>query len=71
MPAIQVRENETLDYALRRFKRTCERAGVIFEARRREFYEKPAWIRKRKKTAALKRNQRRLRREQRMFMRKY
>ena len=41
MPVIKVRENEPFDVALRRFKRSCEKAGVLAEVRRREFYEKP------------------------------
>ncbi len=60
MPAIKVKENEPFDYALRRFKQTCEKAGTISEVRRREFYEKPTAIRKRKKAAAVKRNLKRL-----------
>lgn len=39
MPVIKVRENEPFDVALRRFKRSCEKAGVLAEVRRREFYE--------------------------------
>ncbi len=60
MPAIKLKENEPFDYALRRFKRTCEKAGTISEVRRREFYEKPTAVRKRKKAAAVKRNLKRL-----------
>ena len=41
MPSVKVKENEPFEYALRRFKRSCEKAGVIAETRRREFYEKP------------------------------
>ncbi|MEM9622671.1 MAG: 30S ribosomal protein S21, partial [Pseudomonadota bacterium] len=41
MPHVKVRENEPFDVALRRFKRSCEKAGVLSEVRRREFYEKP------------------------------
>ncbi len=40
MPVIKVRENEPFDVALRRFKRSCEKAGVLAEVRRREFYGK-------------------------------
>ena len=47
MPVIKVRENEPFDVALRRFKRSCEKAGVLAEVRRREFYEKPTTERKR------------------------
>ena len=49
MPVIKVRENEPFDVALRRFKRSCEKAGVLAEVRRREFYEKPTTERKRAK----------------------
>ena len=63
MPSVKVRENEPFEYALRRFKRSCEKAGVLAETRRREFYEKPTWERKRKAAAAVKRNMRRLSRE--------
>jgi small subunit ribosomal protein S21 len=56
MPSVRVRENEYFDVALRRFKRACEKAGVLSELRRREFYEKPTQERKRKKAAAVKRH---------------
>ena len=39
MPVIKVRENESFDVALRRFKRSCEKAGILAEVRAREFYE--------------------------------
>ncbi len=55
MPSVKVRENEPFDIALRRFKRSCEKAGILAEVRRREFYEKPTAVRKRKKAAAVKR----------------
>ena len=38
MPSVKLKENEPFDIALRRFKRTCEKAGVLSEVRRREFY---------------------------------
>ena len=63
MPAVRVRENEPFDVALRRFKRACEKAGVLSEVRRREFYEKPTSVRKRKLAAAVKRHQKKLFRE--------
>lgn len=63
MPSVKVRENEPFEYALRRFKRSCEKAGVLAETRRREFYEKPTQERKRKAAAAVKRNLRRMSRE--------
>ena len=49
MPSVRVRENEYFDAALRRFKRACEKAGILTELRRREYYEKPTQERKRKK----------------------
>ncbi len=39
MPVIKVRENESFDVALRRFKRSCEKAGILAEVRAREFYK--------------------------------
>lgn len=63
MPTVRVRENEPFEVALRRFKRTCEKAGVLSEIRRREFYEKPTSVRKRKAAAAVKRHLKRLFRE--------
>ena len=48
-----VRLARYFDAALRRFKRACEKAGVLTELRRREFYEKPTQERKRKKAAAV------------------
>jgi small subunit ribosomal protein S21 len=63
MPSVKVRENEPFEMALRRFKRTCEKAGVLAETRRREYYEKPTQERKRKRAAAVKRHLRRLSRE--------
>jgi small subunit ribosomal protein S21 len=63
MPSVKVRENEPFDIAMRRFKRSCEKAGVLSEVRRREFYEKPTSIRKRKMAAAVKRHQKKVSRD--------
>lgn len=52
---VRVGKNETLDSALRRFKRNCQRAGVLSEVRKREHYEKPSVRRKKKSEAARKR----------------
>lgn len=60
MPNVKVRENEPFDVALRRFKRSCEKAGILAEVHRREFYEKPTQVRKRKSAAAVKRWQKKL-----------
>jgi len=55
---IKVGRNETLDSALRRFKRQCQRSGVLKECRRREHYEKPSVRRKKKSEAARKKKKR-------------
>ena len=55
MSEIRVRENESLEQALRRFKRQCARSGVLSEVRKREHYEKPSVKRKKKSEAARKR----------------
>ncbi|MCF6466522.1 30S ribosomal protein S21 [Clostridium sp. Cult2] len=52
MAEIKVGENESLDNALKRFKRQCARSGVLSEYRKREHYEKPSVRRKKKSEAA-------------------
>lgn len=71
MPNVRVRENEPFDIALRRFKRTCEKAGVLSELRRREAYEKPTTERKRKRAAAVKRHLKKLAKEEARRTRQY
>ena len=61
MTTIRVKDNEPFDVALRRFKRTIEKLGLLTDLRAREFYEKPTSERKRKKAAAVKRNYKRIR----------
>ena len=55
MAEVKLKENESLDSALRRFKKQCSRAGVIAEVRKREAYEKPSVRRRKKSEAARKR----------------
>ena len=55
MPGLKVRDSESYESALRRFKKQCEKAGILSEVRRREFYEKPSVRRKKKSIAARKR----------------
>ena len=55
MSEIRVKENESLESALRRFKRSCAKSGVLSELRKREHYEKPSVKRKKKSEAARKR----------------
>ncbi len=71
MPNVRVKENEPFEIALRRFKRSCEKAGVLAEVRRREFYEKPTAERKRKAAAAVKRHLKKVSRENRRWERQY
>ena len=60
MPTVRVRDNEPFDIAIRRFKRACEKAGILAEVHRREVYEKPTAMRKRKAAAAVKRWQKKM-----------
>ena len=55
MPDIVVREKEPFEFALRRFKKQCEKAGILIEVRKRQFFEKPSLRRKKKAEAARKR----------------
>ncbi|MBI2068425.1 MAG: 30S ribosomal protein S21 [Deltaproteobacteria bacterium] len=55
MTSIKVREGEPLEVAVRRFKRQCEKAGILTEVRKREHYEKPSVRKKKKQIAARKR----------------
>ncbi len=71
MPHVRIKENEPFDIALRRFKRACEKAGLLAEVRRREFYEKPTSVRKRQAAAAVKRHAKKVSREQKKQQRLY
>lgn len=64
MPTVRVKENENFEVSLRRFKRLCEKASILSDLRRHEYFEKPTWKRKRKKASAVKRYQKKLLREQ-------
>ena len=55
MAEVRVKENESLDSALKKFKRACARSGIMTELRKRECYEKPSVRRKKKSEAARKR----------------
>ncbi|NBI05658.1 30S ribosomal protein S21 [Senegalia massiliensis] len=61
MAEIKVGDSESLENALRRFKRQCSRSGVLSEARKREHYEKPSVARKKKAEAARRKNKRKRR----------
>ena len=60
MPTIYVKEGDNPEIALKRFKRACEKAGIPSELRRRERYEKPTTVRKRKRAAAVKRTMKKI-----------
>ena len=51
MSVIKVKDNESFEVSMKRFKKSCEKAGILTELRRREYYDKPS-IRKKKKAAA-------------------
>lgn len=59
MTEVRVGENESIDSAIKRFKRQCARSGVLNEYRKREHYEKPSVKRKKKSDAAKRKNRRR------------
>ena len=61
MPQVVIKEDESFESALRRFKKQCEKAGVLSELRKREHYEKPSVRRKKKMLAARKKALKRLR----------
>ena len=62
MPAVIIRDGESFESALKRFKKQCERTGILSEIKRREHYEKPSVKRKKKILAAKKRALKKLRR---------
>ena len=62
MPVVKVKENESFEQPLRRFKKTCEKAGILTELRRREYYDKPSIRKKKKAAAARKRALKKMRR---------
>lgn len=56
MPGINIREGDSFEAALKKFKKQCEKAGILSEVRKREAYEKPSVKRKKKDIAARKRS---------------
>ena len=61
MPCVILEENESFESALRRFKKQCEKAGILSELKKRQHYEKPSVKRKKKEAAARKRLLKKLR----------
>ena len=70
MAVVRIKNYESFDVALRRFKRACEKAGIMTRLRQLEFYEKPTAQRKRKHAAAIKREVKRQNKEKEIFNRK-
>ncbi len=66
MPLIKVRDDESLENALRRFKRKCEKSVILTEIKKRQHYEKPSVRKKRKALAARKKLLKRLAQERRL-----
>ncbi|MCX7829963.1 MAG: 30S ribosomal protein S21 [Acidobacteriota bacterium] len=65
MPLVVVKDGETVEGALRRFKRKCEKAGILSELKKRQHYEKPSVKRKKKAIAARKKLLKKLAQERR------
>ncbi len=70
MAFVKVEEGENIDRALKRFKRECERDGILREGKKRDYYEKPATQRKNKKKAAERRRMKKMRKMQLRMTRK-
>jgi small subunit ribosomal protein S21 len=66
---VSVREDESFESALRRFKRKCEKSGVLTELKKRQHYEKPSVKRKRKAVQARKKMLRKMAEERRLGLR--
>ena len=62
MPGVRVKENESFELALKRFKKQCEKTGILSEIKKREHFEKPSVKRKKKILAAKKRALKKLKR---------
>ena len=69
LPVVHVRDDESFEGALRRFKRKCEKSGVLTELKKRQYYEKPSVKRKRKAVQARKKILRKMAEERRMGLR--
>jgi small subunit ribosomal protein S21 len=55
MPVVRIRENESFENALKKFKKQCEKEGILSEIKKREHYDKPSVKKKKKAIAARKR----------------
>lgn len=66
MPVVYIREDESFEGAMRRFKRKCEKSGILTELKKRQYFEKPSVKRKRKDAQARKKIARKLSEERRL-----
>jgi len=55
MSEVRIKDNESLDSALKRFKRSCTKAGVLTDLRKKEYYQSPS-VKRRKKSEAARKN---------------
>jgi small subunit ribosomal protein S21 len=69
VPLVQVRDDESFESAMRRFKRKCEKSGILTELKKRQHYEKPSVKRKRKEVQARKKMMRKMAEERRLGLR--
>lgn len=69
MPVVQIRDEESFENALRRFKRKCEKSGILTELKKRQYFEKPSVKRKRKAVQARKKMLRKMAEERRLGLR--
>lgn len=60
MLGVKVRDGESIESAIKRFKKECEKAGIITEIKKREFYEKPSMVRKKKIAAARRKREKKI-----------
>ena len=63
MVHVKIRDNEPFEKAFKRFTKTFEKSGVLAELRRREYYEKPSMVNRKKRIAAARKNQKQMRYE--------
>jgi small subunit ribosomal protein S21 len=64
MPGVKIKEGESFESAMKRFKKQCEKAGILSEIRKREHYDKPSVKKKKKAIAARKRALKRTRKRE-------
>jgi small subunit ribosomal protein S21 len=60
MPTVSVKDNDSFEMALKKFKKQCEKEGILSEIKKREHYEKPSVRKKKKIIAARKKAARRV-----------